>query len=136
MRSILLAAASLLAIPAAHAQTVSAPAPAPAPGPVASATSAAPVPRGRLSDAAIPQGYRLDLTIDPARERFSGRAEIDALLKARSASIFIHGRNLAVRKASATVGGRTVAANRALVVSNAAVAARIAVALVPGSTRR
>ena len=33
-------------------------------------------------------------------------------------------------------GGRTVAANRALVVSNAAVAARIAVALVPGSTRR
>ena len=33
-------------------------------------------------------------------------------------------------------GGRTLAANRALVVSNAAVAARIAVALVPGSTRR
>lgn len=33
-------------------------------------------------------------------------------------------------------GGRTLAANRALVVANAAVAARIAVALAPGGTRR
>lgn len=106
MRSILLAAVSLLAIPSAqaqaHAQTALAPLAAPAPS--------AGIPKGRLSDAAVPQAYRLDLSIDPARERFSGRAEIDALLKERSASLFLHGRHLAMHKASATFGGRTIPA--------------------------
>ncbi len=104
MRSFLLAAASLLAIPAAQAQVETPVAP------VAAAVPSAPIPRGRLSDAVVPQAYRLELTVDPSQERFSGRTQIDALLKERSVSLFLHGRNLAIHKASATVGGKTVAA--------------------------
>ena len=36
---------------------------------------------GRLSDAVAPKAYRLDLSIDPNQPRFSGRVEIDALLR-------------------------------------------------------
>ncbi|PLK27337.1 M1 family metallopeptidase [Novosphingobium sp. TH158] len=68
----------------------------------------APVPQGKLSEAAKPLSYRLDLTIDPSKERFSGRVEIDAELKAASSFIDLHGRNLAVSKAVATIGGRTI----------------------------
>ncbi|MFA7603595.1 MAG: M1 family metallopeptidase [Novosphingobium sp.] len=61
-------------------------------------------PQGQLSDAVQPQDYRLDLTVDPAKERFSGRVEIDALLKEPSATVFLHGRNLAVHRATARAG--------------------------------
>lgn len=64
-------------------------------------------PEGRLSDAVTPSAYRLDFTIDPAQERFGGKTEIDAVLKAPSASLFIHGRDLAVKRAVATVAGKT-----------------------------
>lgn len=96
MRHILLAAASLLLVPAVQAQT--------APPPVAT------IPAGRLSDAVAPKAYRLDLSIDPNQPRFSGRVEIDAQLKQASTAIFLHGNGLTVHKASATVAGRTVAA--------------------------
>ena len=64
-------------------------------------------PEGRLSDAVKPSAYRLDLTVDPAQPRFSGRAEIDAVLAAPSAAVFIHGRDLAMRRAVATAAGKT-----------------------------
>ncbi|QTH22081.1 ERAP1-like C-terminal domain-containing protein [Rhizorhabdus wittichii] len=76
----------------------------------AAATTAEPVPLGILSDAATPLAYRLDLTIVPDRERFSGHAEIDATLKAETRSLFLHGRSLKVARVVARVGGRTVAA--------------------------
>lgn len=54
-----------------------------------------------------PSAYRLDLTVDPAQTRFSGKVEIDAVLKAPSAALFIHGRDLAVHQAVAIVAGKS-----------------------------
>jgi aminopeptidase N len=93
----LLAAAT--AIPAAHAEQVAAPAPA--------KVAAATVPAGRLSDAVVPVAYRLDLTVDPDKERFSGKVEIDVTLKQPSDHIFLHGRDLAMHRAAAKVGGKS-----------------------------
>ncbi|MDE2406026.1 MAG: M1 family metallopeptidase [Sphingomonadales bacterium] len=112
MRSLMLAG-SLLALalgtqaeakpkPAAPAAPA-APAPAPAP-----AEAVPPMPEGKLTDAVKPSLYRLDLTVDPARPRFSGHVEIDATLARPSRHVYLHGRDLAVSKAVALVGGRTV----------------------------
>ncbi|WP_159976737.1 MULTISPECIES: M1 family metallopeptidase [unclassified Novosphingobium] len=65
------------------------------------------IPLGRLSDAVVPTSYRLDLTVDPARPRFSGHVEIDVTLAAPSAEIYLHGRGLAVSRVAASVGGHT-----------------------------
>ena len=74
------------------------------------AADVGPVPRGRLPDAARPSAYRLDFTIVPDEPRFQGHAEIDVVLKTRASSLYMHGRNLKVAKAEATVGGKPVAA--------------------------
>ncbi|MBC2651877.1 M1 family metallopeptidase [Novosphingobium flavum] len=66
----------------------------------------APLPVGQLTDAARPGAYRLDLTVDPAQERFSGHVEIDVQLKRGARFIDLHGRDLAMRRAVARVGGR------------------------------
>ncbi|MCT2557676.1 M1 family metallopeptidase [Tsuneonella sp. YG55] len=58
------------------------------------AVALADVPRGLLSDAAIPTAYRIDTSFDPARDGFSGRTEIDVELAAPSRFIDLHGRNL------------------------------------------
>ncbi|MEO6091938.1 MAG: M1 family metallopeptidase [Novosphingobium sp.] len=90
-------AACLLALPAA---ALAQPSPA-------SITQPDPIPRGRLGDAVQPRAYRLDLTVDPAQERFSGQVEIDVTVKAAGAShIYLHGRDLAMHQAAATIAGR------------------------------
>ncbi|WP_068071072.1 M1 family metallopeptidase [Novosphingobium lentum] len=97
MRNLLLAAtafASTLIASPALAQTVTPPAEAGA------------VPLGRLSDAVVPSAYRLDLTVDPAKERFSGHAEVDAALKAPSRYVWLHGKDLKVSRVTATAGGK------------------------------
>lgn len=71
------------------------------------ADGAGPVPQGRLADAVIPSAYRLDLSVDPAKERFGGHVEIDAAIKAPSRFVWLHGNRLAVGKASVTIAGRT-----------------------------
>ena len=38
------------------------------------------MPQGKLDGTVVPAAYRLDLTVDPAKERFSGHVEIDATL--------------------------------------------------------
>ena len=91
--------AATIAIPSAHAEQAAAAAPA--------QTAAPAVPAGRLPDTVAPVAYRLDLTVDPAKERFSGKVEIDVTLKQASDQIFLHGRDLAVRSAVARVGGKT-----------------------------
>ncbi|MET0375523.1 MAG: M1 family peptidase, partial [Rhizorhabdus sp.] len=73
----------------------------------AAAPVAEPVPLGILSDAATPSAYRLDLTILPDQERFSGHTEIDVTLKGATSSLYLHGRDLRVSGAVAKVGGRT-----------------------------
>ncbi|HEY5757467.1 MAG TPA: M1 family metallopeptidase [Steroidobacter sp.] len=67
-------------------------------------------PQGRLPDAAKPVAYRLDLTVVPERERFSGHVEIDVTLKAATKSLYLHGRELHVTSATATSGGKRVVA--------------------------
>ena len=68
------------------------------------------VPRGQLPDTVVPIAYRLDLKVLPAQPRFSGHAEIDVDLRKAGNLIYLHGRGLAVTKALARIGGRTVPA--------------------------
>ena len=72
--------------------------------------TAAGVPLGKLPGTVRPQAYRLDLTVNPDKERFSGKVEIDARLEVPSAVVYLHGRNLAMHRASALVAGKTVEA--------------------------
>jgi len=103
MRSLLLAVSVISLACAAPAL-----ADAPAADPAASAAAAlAPVPPGKLTDAARPLAYRLDLTVDPAQERFSGHVEIDAALKSASSFVDLHGRDLRMSRATASAGGKT-----------------------------
>ena len=107
-----LLACAAMAEPALAARAVKAdnkapPPPAPAPAVV---ETPPPAPLGKLADAVHPSAYRLDLTLDPAQERFSGHVEIDATVKEASRFIYLHGRDLKVAKASATIGGKTYAA--------------------------
>ena len=69
---------------------------------------AAPVPAGKLTGQVQPQAYRLDLTIDPNQERFSGKSEIDAVLKAASRTIDLHWRDLKLQTVEVIAGGQVL----------------------------
>ena len=99
MRATLLAAASFLFPYAAFAAAP------PAEMPIVADAQA---PKGRLTDAARPTAYRLDFTIRPDQPRFSGHAEIDAVLKTGTRILYLHGRDLNITKAVALVGGKSV----------------------------
>lgn len=102
MRALLLAA-SVFTL----AVTTAAPATSPASDADAAAARAlAPVPPGRLTDAARPLAYRIDLSVDPNKERFSGKVEIDAMLKRNTSFIDLHGRDLNMASAVAVVNGQ------------------------------
>src|SRR6185295_13743391 len=62
------------------------------------------VPRGPLPRAAIPQRYRLALTVDPDRESFSGHVEIDITLNQERRRLYLHGLGLAVHRVVALLG--------------------------------
>ncbi|MEQ8557563.1 MAG: M1 family metallopeptidase [Henriciella sp.] len=47
-------------------------------------------PAGQLPDTVVPTAYRLDLVTDPAKDGFTGTAEIDMRLKAPHARIWLH----------------------------------------------
>lgn len=104
MRSIVLAATLLagtfLASPVL-AQQAATEAPIPA--------EAGQMPAGKLDGAVVPQTYRLDLTVDPTKERFSGHVEIDVDVKKAGRYVWMHGRDLKVGKVTAMVGGQPVA---------------------------
>ncbi len=61
-----------------------------------SAASSSETPIGRLGDAVMPRHYRLELTIDPSRDSFSGIVSIDIDVNAAGDSIWLHGKNLDV----------------------------------------
>ncbi|HTL46055.1 MAG TPA: M1 family aminopeptidase [Vicinamibacterales bacterium] len=65
-------------------------------------------PKGKLPDLATPVAYRLDFTILPESARFSGHDEIDITLNAAAKSLYMHGRDLTVKRALATVAGGAV----------------------------
>jgi aminopeptidase N len=73
-------------------------------------TADANAPKGRLPAVAAPTAYRLDLTILPESDRFSGHDEIDVTLKQPTRSLYLHGRDLDVKRAVAEVGGQAVPA--------------------------
>ncbi len=103
MRSLLLAASTL-----SLALSVPALADTPAADNASAAVAAlAPVPLGKLTGAVRPLAYRLDLTVDPARQDFSGHVEIDANLKTPSTYVDLHGRDLAMGNVTAAGGGQT-----------------------------
>lgn len=99
-----LIAASLLTL--AIAGQVPAQAPA-ADGGKSAVAALAPVPQGKLSGAVRPTAYRLDLKVDPATERFSGHVEIDATLSKASTFVDLHGRDLGMQRAVATIGDKS-----------------------------
>ena len=66
------------------------------------------IPQGKLPGTATPSAYRLDLTIVPEKDRFSGHTEIDIDLKQSTSSLFLHGRDLNVTKAVIRAGGKTI----------------------------
>lgn len=67
-----------------------------------------PVPAGKLTGQVQPQAYRLDLTIDPTQERFSGKTEIDAVLKSASRTIDLHWRDMAILSVEVLAGGKVL----------------------------
>jgi hypothetical protein len=106
MRTLLLAASVLtLALTTAVPATVANP-----DGATKAALALAPVPPGRLTDAARPLYYRIDLSVNPDLERFSGKVEIDIVLKRSSTFIDLHGRDLKMASAVAVVGGKRLPA--------------------------
>lgn len=106
MRALLLATSAFTL-----ALTTAAPATSPPPNAAAEAARAlAPVPPGRLSDAVRPLAYRIDLTVNPDNERFSGKVQIDTVLKRSSTFIDLHGRELNMTSAVALVNGKQIAA--------------------------
>ena len=98
---------------AALALSINAPAWAETAAPVAAAAPAVlkdlqPVPAGRLSDQVQPRAYRVDLTIDPSQERFSGKAEIDAELKRPATTIDLHWRDMNLTRVEVLAGGKVL----------------------------
>src|SRR5262245_22009830 len=83
----------------------------PAPAPDAGAV-AAPPPRadGRLPRSVRPTRYALDLTVDPAQPRFSGRARITVAIDEPTSAIVLNARGLTVSAAALVTGaGRLTA---------------------------
>lgn len=76
--------------------------------PASAAAQTEPLPTGKLPDIVQPLAYRLDMTVLPDQERFSGHTEIDVQLKRPAASIFMHGRNLTVTRATVKIGGKEI----------------------------
>jgi aminopeptidase N len=56
------------------------------------------IPRGQLPDDVRPERYRLELDVDPRKERFSGIAEIDVVVARPVRTIWLHGLGLTVGK--------------------------------------
>lgn len=65
----------------------------------------------RMPAGVHPTGYKVDLTIDPKQERFSGVVEISVAFDAPTREMWLHGQDLAVSEAQATTAdGRKIAA--------------------------
>ena len=65
---------------------------------------------GRLPSWQRPRGYKLSLSIDPAQERFSGRAVIDITIDKPTGALVLHGAQLDITRAAVVVNGRRMGA--------------------------
>ncbi len=77
--------------------------------PAAKAATPLPIPppqkNGRLPSSAEPLSYAVDLTVDPAKERFAGSVRIKVNLKNQASAVVMHGRDLAISRAEIVAGG-------------------------------
>lgn len=63
----------------------------------------------RLPGDVRPRAYRLRLTIDPAKERFTGRVEIDITARTPQNHLWLHAKDLMIERAEVlTSGGETI----------------------------
>jgi cytosol alanyl aminopeptidase len=75
-----------------------------------------PIPRGPLPQSVTPRHYRIDLTLLPENERYSGETQIRISLAEPAALIWLHGNDLAVSEAYVLdAAGRRMAARYAQV---------------------
>ncbi|HXM71548.1 MAG TPA: M1 family peptidase, partial [Thermoanaerobaculia bacterium] len=68
------------------------------------------VPRFRLPAAASPLHYRVELTLVPSAERFSGEVAIDVLLEEPAAVLWLNATALTIEAATLTAGSTRLAA--------------------------
>jgi alanyl aminopeptidase len=61
------------------------------------------IPMGQLGNAVTPHHYRLELTLLPEQETFSGVTEIDVTINTAARTIYLHGNELAVESVKLTV---------------------------------
>jgi cytosol alanyl aminopeptidase len=73
------------------------------------AVPAEPPPGLRLGRNVEPTAYRATLRVDPAADGFTGTVAIDVRIAHPTATIWMHGYQLAIEQASATFAGQTVA---------------------------
>ncbi|WP_295797249.1 M1 family metallopeptidase [uncultured Microbulbifer sp.] len=88
--------------PAAEESAKAVPQPAAEPAPA----EAADAPAGKLPDGVRPTAYRLDLNLDPRKDRFGGQVEIDIELDKAADHIWMHGNNIDVTEIQALVPGQ------------------------------
>ena len=67
-------------------------------------------PKLRLGDDVRPVRYRLDLTVIPQQDTFTGTIEIDLQVRKATDAVWLNARDLTIDAAQLTVGGRTQAA--------------------------
>ena len=63
------------------------------------------IPHAQLSGNVVPQSYRVDMTMDPDAEGFSGVVEIDVEILKPTNKIWLHGKHMTVSSATAMIGG-------------------------------
>ena len=100
MRPLLLAAGLLVTSALTPAYALAAPKPV-------TIVPDANAPQGLLPDTVTPNLYRLNLTIQPEKDTFTGHAEIDVNVKAESKSIYLHGRDLKVTSVTLKSGDKS-----------------------------
>lgn len=66
------------------------------------------IPRGKLPEGVTPTRYELSLEIDPAQDRFSGRAKIEIQLDQATDLIWLHGQGLTVSRAQVHATDRSI----------------------------
>lgn len=104
----------LLALSACHANAKVAASTTPGPS---LATTESPPPAlatGRLPDTVQPQRYRLNLSIDPREERYSGSVTIDVDVQKSTEFMVLHAREMNISQASAAAAGGAIGASTSM----------------------
>jgi cytosol alanyl aminopeptidase len=110
--SLALACALALSLAACGAEPTTGPGPLAVPTTPPETPDPPPPPRedGRLPSAVRPLHYDVALDVDPRKERFHGIVTIALEVRERTFHVVVHGRDLAIARASAAVAGATLPA--------------------------